>query len=290
MLDLSFFVFYFRNLLADPSENLRLIDAKLQVTVEASSNEVLQVNVHPGRATVHGLMEEIERKLNVHVKDQELYYGRVCLSDTPLRSLPEELICNSEPTVRLLVPEYISISLEDLITGDSSIVKIEEGKTLRDLVKELPSYRRLSENEEVVFCFNGKELRHSKEEETLASLGICSGSKLEFKVEFTLIKVRVAGLTHNVERVFVRPQDTFRDLLKQLEDISKTEKLQGVTFGTRERIFDPDEDTGPLQGKLPCLNKSGVHRKERSLKIMYVLLDTYVTVFCKVIGSTIRWD
>lgn len=31
-----------------------------------------------------------------------------------------------------------------------------------------------------------------------------------------MIKVRVAGLTHNVVELFVRPQDTFRDLLKQL--------------------------------------------------------------------------
>lgn len=144
-------------------------------------------------------------------------------------------------------------------------MKIEEGKTLRDLVKELPSCIRLSKNEEVVFCFKGKELRHSEEEETLGSLGICSGLKFEFKVEFTLIKVRVAGLTHNVVELFVRPQDTFRDLLKQLEDSNKTEKLEGVPFGTRERIFDPDEDTGLLQGKLPCLNKSGVHHKESSL-------------------------
>lgn len=166
--------------------NLRLIDAELEITVEASSDVFFPIKIKPGKAKVHDLMEQIERQLDVPVKDQKLYHGKTRLSDAPRRGLPDQLICSLQPTVVVLVPEYITITVV-VNGGDTSSVKIDKAKSLRDLIEEIPSCRNLPKNKEGMFYFNGKELCPSKDKGTLTSLGICSGSKLEFK-RLTILK------------------------------------------------------------------------------------------------------
>lgn len=232
--------------------NLRLLDVELQITVEAPFDVIFSVSIQPGKAKVHDLMEQIERKLDVPIKDQKLYHGRARLSDVPWRGLPDELICSLQPTVVVIVPEYITITVEDLCGGESSIARIDKAKTLRGLMEEIPSCRNLPENKEAIFYFDGKEICPSKDDRTLVSLGICCGSKLEFKVEIIFIDINVAGLpgilpTHRV-RFRCNPQETFKDLLKKIEETVDTGELQGATFTSQEKIFDPDQDSRPLQG------------------------------------------
>ena len=236
--------------------NFRLIQKELEITIKASTNEIFPVTIRPGKAKVIDLMEEVEKKLGVPIKDQKLCHGEDRLSDAPQRGLPEKLICSLKPTLVVIVPEYILITVEDLICGTTKIVKIDKEKTLTDLMEEMPSCRNLKENEEAMFYVNGKELCPSKDEETLTKLGISSGSKMEVKVQITFIDIYVNGLRGILPtRSFVfrcDPQETFRDLLnKVVEASSNTAMLDGATFSTQERIFDPEKDIGPLQGKLP---------------------------------------
>lgn len=91
----------------------RLIATELEITIEASSKEIFQVKIHPGRAKVRDIMEQIERKLKVPVKNQKLYHERTRLSDAPSRGLPFRLICSPRPTVVVIVPDYIDITAED---------------------------------------------------------------------------------------------------------------------------------------------------------------------------------
>ena len=254
---IKFLSFFFKNSHVRKSKgNLRLIDSELEITVEASTNEIFPVKIRPGKAKVIDVMEQIERKLGVFIRDQKLYHGKARLSKAPQRGLPEELICSLQPTVVVIVPEFIFITVEDSVSGNSSIVKIDKEKSLSDLMEEIPSCRNLQENEEAMFYVNGKKLCASKDEETLTKLGISSGSKTEVKVEITFIDIYVNGLPDILPtRSFVfrcDPQETFRDLLnKVVEASSNTAKLDGATFSTQERIFDPEKDIGPLQGKLP---------------------------------------
>ena len=60
--------------------NLRLIDAELEITVEASSSERFPVKIQPSKANVIDLMAVIEEKLGIPVKDQKVYYGKTRLS------------------------------------------------------------------------------------------------------------------------------------------------------------------------------------------------------------------
>lgn len=239
-----------RNLLEPTSGNLKLIDVEMQITVKTSSNKTFPVKIHPGKAKVHDLMKQIEGELDVPFKDQKLYLGRALLSDAPRRGLPRELICSPQPTVDVIVPEYIHITVEDQ-NGDSHDIKIDKEKSLAALMEEIPSCRNLQENEEAMFYFKEKQLCASEDEETLTSLGIGSGSKLELQVKITFIEIFVV-VWFSVYSVRVRcsPQETFKDLVKKVEIAEdKKRKLGKVTFALEERVFDPEHDKGPLQGK-----------------------------------------
>lgn len=232
--------------------NFRLIRKVLEITIKASTNEIFPVKIRPGKAKVIELMEEVEKKLGVPIKDQKLCHGEDRLSDAPQRGLPEKLICSLEPTLAVTVPEYILITVEDLISGATEIVKIDKEKTLTDLMQEIPSCRNLKENEEAMFYVNGKELCPSKDTGTLESVGVSSGSKMELKVTITFIEVHVACMSAFVlsPGFWYRcgPQETFRDLLNKVEAMGSTGKLEGATFLMEERVFDAEKDTGSLQG------------------------------------------
>ena len=242
-----------RNLLGQlqASGNLRLIDVEMQITVKTSSSKTFPVKLHPGKAKVHDLMEQIERELNVPSGDQKLYLGSALLSEAPWKHLPPKLICNPQPTVDVKVPEYIDITVEDQ-NNDSHTVKIDKEKSLTALVKEIPSCSYLQENEEAIFFFNGKPLLPSKDEETLTSLGLCSGSKLELKVNVAFLQIFVGvWFSNHVISIRGSPEETFKDLVKKVEIHVKSRKrnLEKVTFAMNGRIFDPEKDKGPLQGK-----------------------------------------
>ena len=243
-----------RNLLEQASGNLRLIDVEMQITVKTSSGKTFLVKLHPGKAKVHDLMELIERQIDVPSVDQKLYLGSALLSDSPRKSLPAKLICNPQPTVDVKVPEYIVITVEDQ-NGDSHTVKIDKEKSLTTLMEEIPSRSSLQENEEAIFFFNGKALCSSKDEETLTSLGVCSGSKLELKVNVAFLEIFVDVWYSNYEiRIRCSPQETFKDLAKKVEMEGRKRNLEKVTFAMDGRVFDPDEDKGPLQGKVLIIN------------------------------------
>ena len=236
-------------MLASTSGNLRLIDVEMQIIVKTSSNKTFPVKIHPGKAKVHDLMEQIEGELNVPFRDQKVYLGTALLSNAPRRGLPRELICSPQPTIDVVVPEYIHITVE-YYNGDSRDIKIDKEKGLAALMEELPSCRNLQENEEAMFYLNGKELSPSKDEETLTSLGICSGSKLELKVTVAFFEVFV-GIWFSDYLIKIRcsPQETFKDLAKKVAMAEGTKRELGkVTFSLEERVFDPEQDRGPLQG------------------------------------------
>ena len=240
-----------RNLLEQlqASENLRLIDVEMQITVKTSSGKTFPVKLHPGKAKVHDLMEQIERELDVPSADQKLYLGSALLSETPWKSLPRKLICNPQPTVDVKVPEYIDITVEDQ-NGDSHPVKIDREKSLTVLMKEISSYSFLHENEEAIFFFNGKPLLPSKDEGTLTSLGLCSGSKLELKVNVAFLQIFVdVWFSNYAISIRCSPEETFKDLVKKIEEKGRKRNLENVTFAMDGRIFDPEKDKGPLQGK-----------------------------------------
>ena len=49
-------------------------------------------------------------------------------------------------------------------------------------------------------------------------------------------------------RVRCSPQDTFHDLMEKI-GVKNEEKKWKFTFAMDTKIFDPDEDKSPLQGK-----------------------------------------
>ena len=161
--------------------NLRLIDSELEVTVEASSCERFPVKIRPGKTKVIDLMAVVAEKLEIPVEDQKVYHGRTRLSDAPQTSLPSKLICHLQPTVVVIVPEYITITVEDVDSGEDCIMKVDKAKTLKDFVDLIPLCRNLQENEKATFHFKREELCPSKIGETLSSLGFSNGSKLELK-------------------------------------------------------------------------------------------------------------
>ena len=242
------FFFLDRGILQTSSGNLRLIDEEITITVEASSNLTFPIKVHPGKAKVHDLMEQIERELNVPIMEQKLYFEKNLLSKAPRRRLPDKLICSPHPTVTAIVPEYIHVTVEEA-SGDSHSVKIDKEKNLRALMEEIPSCSPLQENEEAMFVFSGKKLCPSRNRGTLTSLGVCSGSKLELKVKILFIELTVCFSDGSPSmRVKCDPQETFQDLVEKVRKKDKKRNLMKVTFTMKERVFDPDQDRGPLQG------------------------------------------
>ena len=164
-------------------KNLRLIDAELEITVEASSSERFPVKIRPSKANVIDLMEVIEERLGIPIKDQKVYHGKTRLSDAPQRSLPLKLICSLRPSVVVIVPEYISITVEDMESGEDCIVKVDKAKTLKDLVDQISLCGNMSETEKtaVTFYFKGEGLCPSENGQSLSSLGFRSGSKIQLK-------------------------------------------------------------------------------------------------------------
>ena len=174
------FVFFNRNV-KKSSGNLRLIDSELEITVEASSTERFPVKIRPSKAKVIDLLAEIEQKLGIPAKDQKVYHGMARISDAPQRGLPPKLISSLQPTVVVIVPEYINITVQDMDSGENCIVKFDKAKTLKDLLVEIPLCRNLPENIKATFYFKGEELRPTQNDETLSSLEFCCGSKLDMK-------------------------------------------------------------------------------------------------------------
>jgi len=230
------------------TRNLRLVDTELEITIEKSTGTNFSLKVHPGRAKVCDLMEQIERKLNVPIREQKLYLGRARLSDAPRRGLPYGLICSPQPTLILIVPEYIHITVANE-NGVLHTIKIDKEKSLQALIEEILSCSSLQENEEAILYFNGRQMCPTKDEGTLTSLGLVSGSKLELKVNIIFITVQVL-FPNRSQTVDVRcgPQETFKDLVKKVETGGKRTELEKVTFAMQERVFDPDQDKDPLQG------------------------------------------
>jgi len=231
-----------------PIRNLRFINNKLKITIETSTSETnFSVEVHPGRAKVCHVMKQIERQLNVPIRDQKLYHGRTRLSDAPRGGLPYGLICSPQPTLVVIVPEYIQITVEEE-NGDLHTIKIDKDKSLAALMKEIPSCSSLQENEEAILCFKGRQICHARDEGTLTSLGLCSGSKLEVKVNTIFISVQVCFPNGSpATNVRCSPHETFKDLVEKLEMEGKKTKLGKVIFAMEERVFDPDQDKAPLQ-------------------------------------------
>jgi len=201
-------------------------------------------------------MKQIERKLNVPIRDQKLYHGRARLSDAPRRGLPYGLICSPQPTLILIVPEYIHITVANE-NGVLHTIKTDKEKSLKALMKEIPSCSSLQENEEAIFYFNGRQICPTKGEATLTSLGLCSGSKLELKVIVIFITVQVCFPNGSPSvNVKCSPQETFIDLVKKLETEGEKRELGKVLFAMEERVFDPDQDKAPLQGTTDSLLKT----------------------------------
>ena len=198
-------------------------------------------------------MEQIERKLKVPLKDQKLYHGRARLSDAPRTGLPYGLICSSQPTLTLIIPEYIHITVENE-NGVLYTIKIDKEKSLKALLEEIPSYSSLQENQEAILFFEGRQMCPTKDKGTLTSLGLISGSKLELKVNIIFITVQVC-FPNRSPTVSVRcsPHETFKDLVKKLKTGRKRTELEKVTFVMQGRVFDPDQDKAPLQGKTDTL-------------------------------------
>ena len=207
----------------------------------------LSLRVHPGRAKVCDVMEQIERKLKVPLRDQKLYHGRARLSRRR-RGLPYGLICSPQPTLILIIPEYIHI----LVSNENGVlhtIEIDKEKSLKALMEEIPSRSSLQENEEAILFFNGRQMCPTKDDGTLTSLGLVSGSKVELKVKIIFITLQVF-FPNRSSTVSVRcsPHETFKDLVKKLETGVKRSELEKVTFAMQERVFDPDQDKAPLLG------------------------------------------
>ena len=196
------------------------------------------------------VMEQIERKLKVPFRDQRLYHGRARLSDAPRRDLPYGVICSPQPTLILIIPEYIHITVANE-NGVLHTIKIDKEKSLKALMEEIPSCSSLQENEEALLFFNGRQMCPTKDEGTLTNLGLVSGSKVELKVKVNFIIVQVC-FPNRSPTVSVRcsPHETFKDLVKKLETGSKRTELEKVIFAMQERVFVPDQDKAPLQGTI----------------------------------------
>lgn len=230
---------------------MRLIDTELTITIEASSKDMFSIKVHPGRTKVRDVMEQIERKLEVPSKDQTLYFGKTRLSDTPMKGLPHKLICSPKPTLLVHVPECIQVTLVDQ-NGKTIVMNVDKEKGLKALMEEISLRINLQENEEAILYFKGRQLCPSKDKGTLTSLGLSTGSRLELKVEILFIEIKV-WFWDGSPSISVRcsPQETFKDLMKNIGKKGKKGKAprhEGAVFAVNERVFDPDQDQGCLQG------------------------------------------
>ena len=72
---------------------------------------------------------------------------------------------------------------------------------------------------------------------------------LKVKIAFIEIFVDVSFSMYLIS-IRCRPQGTFKDLAKKVEiaDRRTTSELGKVTFAMGERVFDLEQDRGPLQG------------------------------------------
>ncbi|XP_074617359.1 uncharacterized protein LOC141876578 isoform X2 [Acropora palmata] len=228
--------------------NLVLVDVELDVTVEMSTNERFQVKIRPGEAQIIDLMQKIEAKLQVPIKDQKLFHGKTRLSDNPHKDLPEELVYSLNRTVVVIVPDYIEVTVENSASGESITLKIDKEKQLTDLAQGIPSYRNMDDNQEAIFLVDGRELSPVRDTGTLTSLGILSGSRVKLVVRVLFIKVVVTGLPQGKLTVQCNPGETFQDLLKHVQSRTKLKEIGGATFSTKGRDFNPKKDLDTLQG------------------------------------------
>ncbi|XP_067054528.1 uncharacterized protein [Acropora muricata] len=228
--------------------NLVLVDVELDVTVETSTNERFQVKIRPGEAQIIDLMQKIEAKLQVPIKDQKLFHGKTRLSDNPHKDLPEELVYSLNRTVVVIVPDYIEVTVETSASGESITLKIDKEKRLTDLAQGIPSYRNMDDNQEAIFLVDGRELSPVQDTGTLTSLGILSGSRVKLVVRVVFIKVFVTGLPQGRLTVQCNPLDTFQDLLNHVQSRMKLKEIGGATFSTKGRDFNPKKDLDTLQG------------------------------------------
>ena len=238
--------FSFRRVVESP-QSLILIDVELNVAVEASTSERFQVKIRPGEAKIIDLMRKIEAELEVPIKDQNLFHGKVRFSDSPHNDLPEKLIKSLDRTVVLIVADYIEITVENSASGKSITLKIDKEKHLTDLLQEIPSCRNLDDNEEAVCLVDGRELSPVQDTGTLASLGICSGSRVKLEVRVLFIKVFVAGLPQGRLPVQCNPLDTFQDLLNHVQSRTNMAEID-ATFSAKGRNFNPKKHLDTLQG------------------------------------------
>ena len=229
-----------------------MIDTELTITIEASSKDMFSIKIHPGRTKVRDVMEQIERKLEVPNKDQKLYFGKTRLSDTPRKCLPHKLICNPKPTLLVIVPECIQVILVDQ-NEKAIVINVDKEKGLGALIEEISPRINLQENEEAILYFKGRQLCPSKDKGTLTSLGLSTGSRLELKVEILFIEIKV-WFSDGSPSISVRcsPQETFKDLMKNIGKKGKAPSHEGAVFAVNERVFDPDQDLSSMQGTTSC--------------------------------------
>ena len=231
---------------------MRLIDTELTITIEASSKDMFSIKVHPGRTKVRDVMEQIERKLEVPYKEQSLYLGKTRLSETPMKGLPHKLICSPKPTLLVNVPECIQLTLVDQ-NGKTIVINVDKEKSLKALMEEISTRINLQENEKAILYFKGRKLCPSKDKGTLTSLGLSTGSRLELKVEILFIEIKVWFLDGSPSiSVRCSPQETFKDLLNNVGKKGKARRHERAVFAVDERVFDPDQDQGSLQGTTSC--------------------------------------
>ena len=225
-----------------------LVDVELDVTVEASTNKRFQVKIRPGEAQIIDLMQKIETELEVPIKDQKLFHGKTRLSDNPRKDLPKELVYSLNRTVVVIVPDYIELTVENSAIGESITLKIDKEKRLTDLVREIPSCRNMDDNQEAIFLVDGRELSPVRDAGTLASLGICSGSRVKLVVRVLFIKVFVTGLPQGRLTVQCNPLETFQDLFNHVQSKANMAEIDDATFSTKDRDFNPKKDLDTLQG------------------------------------------
>ncbi|CAH3041663.1 unnamed protein product [Pocillopora meandrina] len=160
-----------RDIIEKPMD-LRLIDAEISITVtaEACSNCPFPIKVHPGKVKVHYLMEQIEGKIQVPIRDQKLYHEGNLLSAAPSSYLPDKLICSPRPAVNVIIPEYIHITVEDQ-SGHSHSVKVDKEKNLKAVIEEI-TLRKCR----VTFVIDGREFDPNQDKGPLQ--GIFYSSKL----------------------------------------------------------------------------------------------------------------
>ena len=228
--------------------SLKLVDVELDVTVEASTNERFQVKIRPGEAKIIDLMQKIEAELEVPIKDQKLFHEETRLSDSPYKDLPEKLINSLNRTVKVIVPDYIEITVENSASGESITLKIDKEKRLIDLALEIPSCGNMDDNQEAMFLVDGRELSLEQDTGTLTSLGICSGSRVKLVVRVLFIKVFVTGLPQGRLTVQCNPLETFQDLLNHIQSRTNLEEIGDATFSTKGRDFNPKKDLDTLLG------------------------------------------